>query len=178
MAVLFTATSFCIIMMWLGSNKTGPVTRPLWFYDLGSKQLFIASSKLVPPIDAPSGPLSDGSPAGVRAYVFTCGDCADPDKRFIGWLERNTTQNENQIDPRTSPRTSPRTAQSTANSSPDDIPRPIRTRGYSRSSRQIRSINDDTWVAANSSQGFKIRRAVHTRCTSGSPVKQCYPDDP
>ena len=64
-----------------------------WFYDLNTGELFTAKSKLLPPIKAPSGPLPDGSPAGVRAYVF-CYD--DPNgnapEPFIGFLETLTPE--------------------------------------------------------------------------------------
>lgn len=55
----------------------------VWFYDLESKEWFIASSHDVPPITAPSGGV------GVRAFVYGCGDCSEPN-RFIGYLARYT----------------------------------------------------------------------------------------
>ena len=38
-----------------------------WFYDLKHRRLFVARKGQIPPIEAPSGPLSNGEPAGVRA---------------------------------------------------------------------------------------------------------------
>jgi hypothetical protein len=58
-----------------------------WYYDLNTKQLFVAEVTKHIPIDAPSGPAPDGTKAGVRAFVFSHGSCADPARRFIGWLE-------------------------------------------------------------------------------------------
>lgn len=61
---------------------TGPT---VWYYDLNTGFLFKAPER-IPPIDAPSGLTDDGKPAGVRAYVFTCGHCGTKDE-FIGWIE-------------------------------------------------------------------------------------------
>lgn len=46
-----------------------------WYYDLNTKKPFRSKTLMCPPIEAPSGPAADGAPAGVRAYVFSCGSC-------------------------------------------------------------------------------------------------------
>ena len=58
-----------------------------WFYDLNAGELFTAKSDLVPPIEAPSGPLPNGEPAGVRAYVFSFAYEPNESNRFVGFLE-------------------------------------------------------------------------------------------
>ena len=58
-----------------------------WYYDLNTGKLFVAKSSLVPPIEAPSGPLPDGKPAGVRAHVFTFAAEPNESDRFIGFIE-------------------------------------------------------------------------------------------
>lgn len=58
-----------------------------WYYDLNTGKLFAAKSSLVPPIEAPSGPLPDGGPAGVMAHVFTFAAEPNESDRFIGFLE-------------------------------------------------------------------------------------------
>ena len=67
-----------------------PEPRPIgaaWFYDLNTGELFAARGDQRPPIAAPSGPLPDGSPAGVAARVFACEDCGNPLDAQIAWLE-------------------------------------------------------------------------------------------
>lgn len=59
---------------------------PVYFYDLNTGELFAGRSNQVPPIEAPSGPLPDGSPAGVGAYVIEYVDA--PGERHIVYLER------------------------------------------------------------------------------------------
>jgi hypothetical protein len=58
-----------------------------WFYDLKHRRLFVARKGQIPPIEAPSGPLANGEPAGVRAYVFTYSNEPNTTDTFIGFLE-------------------------------------------------------------------------------------------
>ncbi len=53
------------------------------FYDLNTGQLFVAKSDAVVPIEAPSGPLPNGKPAGVLAYVFSYVPEPNDSHRFI-----------------------------------------------------------------------------------------------
>ena len=67
-------------------KKTPTSGRPegqLWFYNEVTGQLFSASDLSIPPVETVSGPGT-----GVRAWVFSCGDCSNPDDRFIGYLEK------------------------------------------------------------------------------------------
>ena len=56
-------------------------------HDLNHQRLFPVKSGQLPPIEAPSGPLANGAPAGVRAYVFTYSDDPNTTDTFIGFLE-------------------------------------------------------------------------------------------
>jgi hypothetical protein len=69
-----------------------PRTHKAWFYDLNTNKLFVADSDNIPPIDAPSGKLPDGQPAGVKAYVFSYIREPNESERFIGYLEKYTPQ--------------------------------------------------------------------------------------
>jgi len=66
--------------------------RDVWFYDLNTKELFTAKSSKLPPIETASGTLPDGTPAGVRAYVFIATDSKQPTEPFIGFLEMFTPE--------------------------------------------------------------------------------------
>ena len=77
-----------VISMLSGPEVTQiPEYRKAWFYDLNTGKLFTARSDLIPPIEAPSGPLADGKPAGVKAHVFTYAYEPNESERFIGFLE-------------------------------------------------------------------------------------------
>lgn len=73
-------------ILWPGGGRSRPLRRPIYFYDLGTGSLFVAPNTEVPPITAPSGKM------GVRAYVYSCGDCGDEAQRFIGYLETYTPE--------------------------------------------------------------------------------------
>jgi len=62
--------------------------RHAWFYDLNTGALFTAGSRKAGPIKAPSGPLSNGGPAGFRANVYSY--VLDPNEAelFVGFLEK------------------------------------------------------------------------------------------
>jgi len=84
----------CIVVVWLSTlavigltsmpQTANATPQTAWFYDLNTGELFEASYA-IPPIATSSG-KHDGEPAGVMAYVFSCGKCS-ADQRYIGWLE-------------------------------------------------------------------------------------------
>ncbi|MHC4646989.1 MAG: hypothetical protein ACYTBJ_15950 [Planctomycetota bacterium] len=59
-----------------------------WFYDLNTGELFVAAKDLTPPIEAPSGAMPNGKPAGVKAYVLSYASEPNEENCFIGFLER------------------------------------------------------------------------------------------
>ena len=61
-----------------------------YFFDLTTGKLFTGMSDRLPPVEVRSGDHVDGMPAGVRAYVFSCGNCGDEQSRTIGYLETFT----------------------------------------------------------------------------------------
>jgi hypothetical protein len=65
--------------------KQGPKA---WFYDLNSGKLFVGASHAIGPVAAPSGPLPDGRPAGVRAHVYSYVLNPKESDLFVGFLER------------------------------------------------------------------------------------------
>jgi hypothetical protein len=68
-----------------GPDYTGPKVETAYhYYDLKSKQFFEGPMDKFSPIAAPSGG------EGVRAYVFSCSDCADTASRFTAYLFKNS----------------------------------------------------------------------------------------
>jgi len=63
-------------------------SKRVWFYDLNTGKLFVASGKQVGPIPAPSGPLPNGERAGVRAHVYSFLRDPNESERFIAFLEK------------------------------------------------------------------------------------------
>lgn len=67
-----------------GAKNSGVV----YFFDLNTGLLFNGAVGTQGPIAAPSNAAEpDSSPAGVRAYVYSCGQCGDAEKQYIGYLE-------------------------------------------------------------------------------------------
>ena len=81
------------------SLLSGPEAREVqeykkaWFYDLNTGTLFVAKKGLIPPIEAPSGPLPDGNGAGVKAHVFTfTTEPKNPSVSSAFWKRRTLTR--------------------------------------------------------------------------------------
>lgn len=118
-----------------------------WFYDLKHQSLFTEESGHLPPIEAPSGPLANGEPAGVRAYVFTYSDDPNTTDTFIGFLET----------------TDPNVDKSTID------PTDLRVSGaeiFSKG-RLIKRVKDKEWVPANSEKGKAILKEVFKQNENG-----------
>ena len=118
-----------------------------WFYDLNHQSLFVVKSGQLPPIEAPSGPLANGAPAGVRAYVFTYSNDPNTTDTFIGFLET--------IDP---------------NVDKSAIgPMDLRVSGAETFSegRLIRRTKDKEWVEPNSEEGRAILKEAFRKDESG-----------
>ena len=71
-----------------GSGPEYEEGREAWFYDMNTGKLFTASSRKAGPIEAPSGPLTDGRPAAFRANVYSY--VLDPNEAelCVGFLEK------------------------------------------------------------------------------------------
>jgi hypothetical protein len=118
-----------------------------WFYDLKHRSLFTANSGQLPPIEAPSGPLANGEPAGVRAYVFTYSNDPNTTDTFIGFLET----------------TDPNVDKSTIG--PMDL-RVIGSEIFANG-RLIRRVKDKEWVEANSQEGRAILKEAFRKDETG-----------
>jgi len=121
-----------IVVNALLPEKTVEITggKNAWFYDLNTGELFTAKSELVGPIEALSGPLADGQPAGVRAYVFSYSYNPKESELFIGFLEM-----------------------------PDEDTSGSDQSGWGRG-KLIRRPEDNQWVKATSKDGRDILREI------------------
>jgi hypothetical protein len=57
-----------------------------WWYDTGTKKVYVVNAALFPPIVAPSGE------EGVGAVIYATKDCADENDRFIMYLFKYTPE--------------------------------------------------------------------------------------
>jgi len=95
-AALVLVASLVAVFWQLRGPSTSRFSTTEWYYDLNTGQLFAAPLGEIPPIAAPSGPLPDGSPAGVRAHVYGCGDCSEAN-RTIAYLETYTPEDRQRL---------------------------------------------------------------------------------
>ncbi len=121
------------------------LTHAWYFYDLSSKNLV---SK---PTDTPS-PADAGN--SLRAYVFSCSDCADEKSRFIAYLEQ----------------LSPEATAALSDPALDyDQRSQKRIAGW-----QLRTVDSTEWIAATSPQGQELMNSAWKRC--GKEPKPCDPE--
>ena len=131
-----------------------------WFYDLNTSKLFVAKSKLTPPIEAPSGPLENGKPAGVKAYVFSYKYEPNESERFIGFLEVFTSEAK-------------RNQTTSAKSRGDSAAELIKQWGEGR---LIRRVEDEQWYTANSNEGRAIIENAFSPNENGERARSCPPE--
>jgi hypothetical protein len=125
-----------------------------WYYDLNTAKLFTAKADLAVPIEAPSGPLKDGTPAGVRAYVFSYVQDPNESERFIGFLE--TT------DP---------------NVTEEELAAAKTMSGAVRWGRGklIKTVEDENWYRADSRAGLEIVKQLSNLNDKGQEIIYCPP---
>ncbi len=65
-----------VVLLWSVRSLVGSTTPELygegWYYDLNTGEYFVQRIEYGPTIDAPSGALPTGEPAGVRVWAFAC----------------------------------------------------------------------------------------------------------
>lgn len=127
-----------------------------WFYDLRHRSLFVGRRGQIPPIAAPSGPLANGEPAGVRAYVFTYSNDPNTTETFIGFLET----------------TDPNVDKSSIGLMD------LRVSGAEiwGKGRLIRRVEDEQWVPAKSEEGKAILKETFRQNESGEIPHYRSPD--
>jgi len=143
-------SSVCLIlivtMLWLAMPSSDKEkitdTDKAWFYDLNTKKLFTADKMSFPPVNAPSGPLPDGRPAGVLAHVLTF-DLTGKDKsqQFIGYLEKLTDKGKQEWQ--------------------DALANGTLAKMNWAAGRLIKKVEDEKWLKADSPEGIKIRTQAY-----------------
>ncbi len=164
--LLVLSLAFIVINSKSGGRSSGPID--VWYYDLNTGDLFEGTSDQIPPIEAPSGPLSGqaGVPAGVKAHVFACNDCGDVEDRFIGYLEMYRPEvRDRLLEFRNNPK-----AMETM--SPEMMPDMMMESGM-----LVSNVEDQNWVEAMSEMGMNLTtQAIRSHpCPDGKPPHWCAP---
>ena len=140
MVIIFTAaTMVLLVIVIFAVTKKKDIAKQddyakAYYYDLNTGQLFVGKKDLDTPIEAPSGRLANGQPAGVKAYVFSYDQNPEESERFIGFLEMKD-------------------ARYTGGSGSN-------TGAKWGEGKLIKRVEDKNWVTANSPEGRKIFDSV------------------
>jgi hypothetical protein len=175
-AVVLLILSLAFIIM----NISGPPRPrerviPVYFYDLNTNQLFVGQSDQVPPIYAPSQPDKQGIPKGVRAFVYSCGECDDESERFIAYLEMYTPEAKAA---RERMQRIVRGEEQPPGDMGEGSAEAAEMQMYEmwEQGRLMRLLNDDNWVPAMSEEAMQMLQHLERMC-DGTVPKHCLPDD-
>ncbi len=153
-----TVLVLLVVVISLLSGPEAPEVKEFkkaWYYDLNTGKLFVAKSDLIPPIEAPSGPLPDGSLAGVKAHVFTFATEPNESERFIGFLETS--------DPNAEISSTGAASQKTDSAA---------SWGHGK---LFRSVEDEKWVSGSSKEGRAILNEVFAPNKNAERPRYCLP---
>lgn len=147
-----------VLTIWMAPDKTQPVVKEdtkAWYYDLNTAKLFAGEKGLIPPVKAPSGPLADGTDAGVIAHVITYVDDPTETDLVVVYLETLT------VDARLQMEESVATGKSSG-----------KPWHYGRS---VKRPKDSKWHPANSDEARKIIHEVSQTNAAGQSPWYSFP---
>lgn len=165
-AVTIAAVLILVIALlnlyWCGDEGGSPGEAvDTYFWSVDKQELFLAKNDQIPPITAPEGGV------GVRAYVYSCGDCSDAQSRFVGYVERYTDEYKDAMK-------KVREAAETGSQPPPEVMQ-FMEEDYSKH-REVSGDGGKTWHAANTEEGRNITDAVLKMCEGkGGKIKPCHP---
>ena len=176
-AVLLLIVALLMLVNTCRGPSAPPAVTRNYYYDMNKNELFVGEANQIPPIQTESGPYSpaEGAPqmgAGVKAYVFACGDCSDPSKRFIGYLEMYTPEAKQKMDEFVK--------QAAQREGVPEMP-PEAYLMYEEGQvqgRLIKRVDDPQWVAADTDKGVQIVNELTQRCPQGDKsvrLRPCFP---
>lgn len=116
------------------------------YWDLQEKKLFPGPTDQYPPIKAPSGG------EGVRAYVYSCSDCADKESHVVGYLFKNSDEAKALL-----------------------VAEADMTGGENYQTwydgQLVRPVDDGDWVNIHSDEGKAIVKEAKGKCGASKPIE-------
>lgn len=155
----------------------------VFYYDLGTEKLFTGQLSDMPPVPAPSGfKQADGADGGVRAHVYACGNCSDPSKQFIAYLETTTppvrelVAKMRELAIRVQSASADAAQPSDQSGSPSDAQLLIQMREEAQNGQLIALPQKPIkWVPVYSEEGIAlVRDHIETKCEGGRAM-ECRP---
>lgn len=134
-----------------------------WYYDLGSKQLFVVAKGQTPPVEAPSGfKQADGSEGGVRAYVYSCGTCGDTSSHFVAYLESYSPEAKKALTEMSSPQ-------------PGGRPQGALLAAVQGDGQFVASPETGQWTPIATPAGQDIVGSAQKQCQGKGAPERCFP---
>lgn len=136
----------------------------VWCYDLAKGAPFVGTEQKVPAFAIDGSTTTDGTPAGVRAEVFSCGECSDDSSRFVGWVWKFTPEVAKSLQ---------QVIDGMPNGYVEDSPYDLGIARQDPNAVLIASAESSAnWFPEPSSEASDIKAKVATRC-AGQPAKPC-----
>lgn len=141
------------IAMTGGEKPTRRLTAGIYFLDLKTDKLFVVEDvNANAPTTAPSGGND-----GVKAFVYSCGDCNDESTHFVGYIEKYSDEAMKAI---------------------NDASLSFDERDKKRDvGRQVSKREDVKWIQAKSDEGQALVKEAMSRCKGGQ-IRPCEPTKP
>lgn len=151
MVVAVVVLAAAIGFIWFSMQKPTYEPQPVYFYDLGSGELFEGMSNDVPPIASASG-----ADQGVRAHVYSCGSCADPSQRFIAYLETYSADAKAAM----------------SGEATDDL---MMDPSVMDEGHLVKRVDDEEWVSSMSEEGMMVMETIAEECGEMVQPTPCMP---
>ena len=154
--IMFVALA---VVLWrnYGPAPNYAALHPIWYYNLAANKLVRAEDQL--------SPVRVNGMTLVRAYVFSCGECTDAPKRYVGYLEQIE---ESQKDALAKFQTTRYMGMHGLMDMSEET-----LRQWPAGSLQVRLIKPGEWVDAFSPEGEAIRNGARHTCSTGEPPRSC-----
>ena len=133
--------------------------RHAYFYDLSSGKIFVNALSDPPPIAAPGQGEGD-EPRGVRAYLYTCGQCS-PVEWFVAYLESFDLAIRDEWAKKRTP-----------GDALTDADRAVLDAG-----RYIAGVPEKEFVPAHKPEAAPLIERAKKACPDGKPPKACEPTE-
>jgi hypothetical protein len=134
----------------------------VYFYDVDNAEVFTHTLADPPPVRTPKQAAEDPEPKGVRAFIYSCGQCT-PDKWFIAYVERFNATAQDAWQRRIEARHLA------------DVPSPAEDIPAAKLGRFVATLEDKHFVAVTSEESKDILKRATANCPDGNKPVECFP---
>ena len=156
------------IVAWTTVGQSGASIENAFYYDLESDEIFVGKTAQTPPIIGPSGER-----AGVRAYVYACGQCPPKDQLVgLNWRDLEQTPAFIAYFQRYSDRLLDIRASGRAFEELDQADQAYMVQEHGD---LVRAPDDERWVPRASGHARQLLSQGPAPCPGDQPLVSCHP---